>query len=249
MEQSIGGDQPLSTEFVLPPGLIDLAEVENAAANFAPVLAEPVIFLIDTDFSGATFVGQLQAFDFEGDAISYSVTGGEDAALFTVDAITGELSFIDAVHFNDPLDADGDNQYVVDITTADAFGSSTHRVEVNLTGPICLDCPGQPEIVGPVPLAPFEPVRLFLNQSTSGEVTEIETVEAGSGEQFSLFGEDADRFDIDAATGLIALRSDAELSAQGSFDGDAIFEVVVLVENDLGGTATLEVEYLFFQGG
>jgi hypothetical protein len=45
------------------------------------------------------------------------------------------------------------------------------------------------------------------------------------------------------------LRSDAELSAQGSFDGDAIFEVVVLVENDLGGTATLEVEYLFFQGG
>ena len=37
------------------------------------------------------------------------MTGGEDAALFTADAITGELGLTDAVHSNALLDADGDN--------------------------------------------------------------------------------------------------------------------------------------------
>lgn len=48
---------------------------------------------------------------------------------------------------------------------------------------------------------------------------------------------------------MIALRSDAELSVQGSFDGDAIFAIVARVRNDLSGTDALEVERPIFQGG
>ncbi|MGD1925364.1 MAG: SdrD B-like domain-containing protein [Paracoccaceae bacterium] len=45
--------------------------------------------------------------------LEYSIVGGADAALFTVDAQTGEVSFIDAPDFENPQDQGGDNFYDV----------------------------------------------------------------------------------------------------------------------------------------
>ncbi|WP_417525529.1 SdrD B-like domain-containing protein [Marinovum sp.] len=48
----------------------------------------------------------------EGDIV-YSIVGGADAAFFTIDPDTGELSFINAPDFENPQDAGGDNVYDV----------------------------------------------------------------------------------------------------------------------------------------
>jgi hypothetical protein len=54
------------------------------------------------------FVGAVVASDPEG-AVTYSIAGGADAALFTIDATTGALAFVTAPNFETPADAGADN--------------------------------------------------------------------------------------------------------------------------------------------
>ncbi|WP_310473926.1 cadherin domain-containing protein [Sandarakinorhabdus sp.] len=54
-----------------------------------------------------------------GATITWSITGGADAALFTIDAATGALSFTAAPEFAVPLDANADNVYDVVVRASD----------------------------------------------------------------------------------------------------------------------------------
>lgn len=62
--------------------------------------------------------------DSEGAGLTYSLTGGADQALFTIDASIGVLSFLAAPDFEAPTDAGGDNGYEVQVTVTDS-GSLT----------------------------------------------------------------------------------------------------------------------------
>src|SRR5206468_2886735 len=53
--------------------------------------------------------------DLPAQALSYSITGGADAARFSIDAGTGVLSFSAAPDYESPTDADGDNVYEVTV--------------------------------------------------------------------------------------------------------------------------------------
>jgi hypothetical protein len=43
---------------------------------------------------GGTYVGQIAAADEDGDALSYAIAGGADAALLAIDAASGTLAFV-----------------------------------------------------------------------------------------------------------------------------------------------------------
>jgi hypothetical protein len=229
-------------------GGTDTAEV-TVSQNFAPFLPEPIVFGVP---EGTILAADLQAIDAENDPVTYSVAGGPDGALFTVDPITGELSFNTAPDFEAPADADGDNTYFVDITVADALGSNTQRVQIDVTNDSSDDLDDAPNITAPVPLVPFQPVRQFISAASVGVVTDVQAddddLPFGDTLQFSLFGEDASRFDIDSATGEISINT-ALTDPFGSFDGDAVYEIIVLVEDSTGQTDTLEIDYLLFVGG
>src|SRR5688572_31180515 len=62
--------------------------------------------------------------------LTYSITGGADAALFTINATTGALSFTSARDFETPTDADTNNSYVVTVTASD--GTRTDRKSTRL---------------------------------------------------------------------------------------------------------------------
>ncbi|AKU09376.1 PGF-pre-PGF domain-containing protein [Haloferax gibbonsii] len=57
--------------------------------------------------------------------IIYSLVGGVDRSAFNTNATTGTLSFDSAPDFENATDADGDNEYVVDVQAADEFGINT----------------------------------------------------------------------------------------------------------------------------
>ena len=59
-----------------------------------------------------------------GDAVSYSIAGGADAALFAINAATGALTFVTAPDFEAPADANGNNVYEVVVKASDAAGLS-----------------------------------------------------------------------------------------------------------------------------
>ena len=55
----------------------------------------------------------------------YSITGGADAAKFTINAETGLLSFVSAPDFEAPGDANTDNVYELDVSVTDTDSATT----------------------------------------------------------------------------------------------------------------------------
>ena len=69
-----------------------------------------------------------------GGGLTYSVTGGADQALFSIDADTGVLRFNVAPDFEAPADANADNVYDVEVTVTDAgLLTGTQTFAVNVT--------------------------------------------------------------------------------------------------------------------
>jgi Ca2+-binding RTX toxin-like protein len=71
--------------------------------------------------------------DVDGSATTYAIVGGADAALFSINETTGELSFIAAPDFEGPGDANGDNVYDVIVEASDGFDSDTQAIAVTVT--------------------------------------------------------------------------------------------------------------------
>ncbi|MEM7211851.1 MAG: Ig-like domain-containing protein [Pseudomonadota bacterium] len=223
------------------------AEVTVTVTNLAPFLQEPLAFFTpENQDLAAALIG----LDPELFPVTYSIGGGADAGAFSVDPTTGVLSFQMTPDFENPVDADTDNVYEVDITVSDQFTSGTQSITVTVTD--VNELVSAPEITFPTPTVPFGPVRQFISNASSGVLTDVEATDLdlplGDTLEFSLFGEDAAQFSIDAATGEITL--DQPLTDPlGSFDGDSIYEVIVVVEDSTGQSDTQEIDYLLFVGG
>ena len=96
---------------------------------------DPPIFTSDAAVSVAenqTVAYTALATDADGDDLSYSLSG-TDAALFMIDATTGEVRFIEAPDFEAPGDTDGDNVYDIVVTASDGTISTDQAVAITVT--------------------------------------------------------------------------------------------------------------------
>ncbi len=142
--------------------------VTITGANDAPEIAAEVAVQVAEN---STMVpANIMATDVEGDALTFSITGGADASLFQIDPTTGALSFVAAPDFEAPGDADGDNIYTVTVAVTDENGAvAEETIDVTVTD---------------VDEAPVNPARInevhYDNAGgDEGEFIEIR-VEAGS---------------------------------------------------------------------
>lgn len=72
--------------------------------------------------------------DLPAQTLTYSISGGADAGLFTIDATTGALTFVAAPNFEAPADAGGDNVYDVIVQVSDGAGrTDTQSLQVTVT--------------------------------------------------------------------------------------------------------------------
>lgn len=92
------------------------------SVNDAPVFTSPATFTLAEN---SAFIGNAAATDAENDTLTYSISGGADQSLFTINQTSGALSFVVAPDYETPADADQDNVYVFDITVTDALGGFT----------------------------------------------------------------------------------------------------------------------------
>jgi len=65
-------------------------------------------------------VTTVAAIDIDGDAPTFAITGGEDAASFAINAATGVLAFVAASN----AEAPADNSYAVHVSASDGKGST-----------------------------------------------------------------------------------------------------------------------------
>jgi hypothetical protein len=79
-----------------------------------------------------TAVTTVVATDANLDLLTYSISGGADAAKFTINGATGVLAFLVAPNFEVPTDADLNNQYVVIVEASDGDLSDTQTITVTV---------------------------------------------------------------------------------------------------------------------
>ncbi|HEY5723550.1 MAG TPA: cadherin domain-containing protein [Allosphingosinicella sp.] len=160
------------------------------------------------------------ATDLDGTAPTYSIAGGADAALFTIDAVTGALRFVTAPDYEAPADAGGDNVYNVVVAAGDGSLSDTQAIAVTVTNvnqglSIVSNGGGDSATVAAV--------------ENGLAVTTVAAVDAdGTSPSYAIAGgDDAARFTIDAATGALSFVSAPDFEAPEDWDGDNVYRVVV----------------------
>ncbi|MBV8688232.1 MAG: cadherin repeat domain-containing protein [Alphaproteobacteria bacterium] len=179
-------------------------------------------------------VTTVAAADPEHAALSYSIAGGADAALFSINASTGELSFISAPDYEAPADANGDNVYQVTVRAGDGSLADTQALSVtvgNVVEGVAITSDGGGDTAA------------IAVEENGAAVTTVIAVngEAGAPAYAIAGGADAALFAIDGATGGLTFLAAPDYEAPGDADADNVYEVIVSAGN---GTYT-DVQTLF----
>ena len=99
-------------------------------ANAAPVFTTPATF---DAAENQTAVGTVEASDGDDSVTGYAIQGGADASQFSIVAATGMLTFASAPNFEDPADADTNNDYVVEVRATSGAGEREKTADQTIT--------------------------------------------------------------------------------------------------------------------
>ena len=139
-----------------------------------------------------TAVVTVQVSDADGDAIVYSITGGNDQTAFAIDSVTGELTFLVAPDFEAPGAAGGGNSYVLIITADDDLSVVEQNILVSVT-----NADDNPPVAS----------DLIVLDNNAGALVEGDTLVS------NYVYSDADG-DVEGATTLHWLRNGVEISGE-----------------------------------
>jgi gliding motility-associated-like protein len=93
----------------------------------APVITSTALTTPENSITGPTVVANEAVF-------SFSLSGGVDQSLFTINPITGVLSFVNAPDFEAPADSNADNIYDLEVRVTDIVGlTATQTIAVTVT--------------------------------------------------------------------------------------------------------------------
>ena len=201
--------------------------------NEAPVLTANNGLTINADVEeNSTSVTAITAADVDADSVlSYSISGGADAALFAINASTGELRFIAAPDYETPADAGSDNTYNVTVQVSDGILTDTQDIVINVTNvneaPVITSYSGT------------DSAAVDINENTTMITTVVAAdVDAGQTIEYSISGTDAGLFNIDASTGVLTFKTARDFEAAGDSNADNVYNVVVQASDGAGGVDT-----------
>lgn len=196
------GTLSASQALTVAVGTVDDAPEFTSGSSFGP--AENV-----------TAVGIVAASDAEGTTIAYAISGGADAALFSIDAASGALSFTTAPDHEAPADGNGDNLYEVVVAASDGFNSTAQTLSVSVS-----------DVDEAVVITSAPSFGLSENTTAIGTVAAVDP--EGSPITFSIAGgADAAMFAVDANSGALSFVTAPDFEAASDANGDNLFEVNV----------------------
>ena len=139
-------------------------------ANAAPSFTSPASF---DAAENQTAVGTVQALDGDSDdsVTGYAIEGGADALKFSIVAATGVVTFASAPNFENAMDADADNAYVVVVRATSGTGARVKTADQTITVTVT-DMDGE---------APGVPVAPTVASASARSVTATWTAPANAG--------------------------------------------------------------------
>ena len=162
------------------------------------------------------------ATDPESGSLTYSIIGtGADDAFFTIDPVTGTLSFINPPDAEALSDANGDNDYEVNLRVSDGVNTADQAVTISVGN------------VNEAPQYTGVTVDNTLEETTSTSYLASGTDPEGDSLSYSLAGtgDDDALFIIDGTTGLLSFITEPDFETPGSFNGDNVFALDVVVSD------------------
>ena len=203
--------------FLVIHGLMQASIRANVGGNYD-------YWIVKTDANGNR---NHHATDPDGAMISWSISGGADAANFSINAVTGELTFVGG-DYDNPQDADQDNTYEVTLRASDPSGLyGDQLVRISVT-----DANDPPTNSGPVVLtnANFQTAvdLWFDNQAEANAIyghigdwnTSAVTDMSNAFKDRANFNEDISRWNVSSVTNFGGMFRDAESFNQDLGDWD-----------------------------
>ncbi len=165
--------------------------------------------------------------DLPAQSLTYSIIGGADAAQFTIDGVTGALSFLVAPSYESPTDAGADNVYDVTVQVSDGTFTDAQAIAVTVT-PVNDNAPVITSNGGGASAS----VNVAENAAA---VTTVSATDADLPAQTLTYsisgGADAALFTIDAATGVLSFLATPNYEAPADAGVNNVYDVTVQVSD------------------
>ena len=173
--------------------------------------------------------------DSEGSGLTYSLTGGADQGLFTLDSSTGVLTFTNPPDFETPGDANGDNDYLTRVTVTDSAGLTADQDLIVTVTDVA-------ENTAPT-ITTGATVSVEENQTTVIDINATDDNDSeGSGLTYSLTGgADQGLFTLDSSTGVLTFTNPPDFETPGDANGDNDYLTQVTVTDSAGLTAVQDL--------
>jgi VCBS repeat-containing protein len=152
-----------------------------------------------------------------GAVLSWSISGGADAARFSINATTGALTFVTAPNFEAPADAGANNVYDVIVRVSDGTLTDTQALAITV-----LNVNETPVIAGGASLFTSLPEGQIAVATIAATDPEGSAVTYGIGG-----GADAALFAINPVTGALSFVAPPNFEAPGDAGANNVYDVVV----------------------
>ncbi len=172
--------------------------------------------------------------DLPAQSLSYSISGGADAALFVIDSASGELRFVTAPDYENPQGAAG-NRYEVIVSASDGSLSASQTLTINITdvnefalGPITDVDPAADAVAENAP-----------NGSLVGITARaVDADGSNSSVSYALADDAGGRFTIDPASGVLRVADGSLLD----FEAAASHQITILATSADGSSSSLQLQ-------
>ncbi|MES9852610.1 MAG: cadherin domain-containing protein [Candidatus Thiodiazotropha sp. L084R] len=228
---------------VTDDGAGNLTDVQDIAVTVTSVNENPVITSNGGGANGAAAINEnttaittVMATDPDvGDNLTYSISGGADAAAFSIVPGSGVLTFSAAPDFETPTDAGANNVYDVQVTvTDDGTGALTDVQDIAVTVNNVNDNPIITSNGGGVSAA----VNAPENQTAVTTVTATDS-DVGDNLTYSISGgADAAAFSIVPGSGVLTFNAAPDFETPTDAGANGVYDVQVTVTDDGTGSLT-----------
>jgi len=217
------------------PNKFDITDFILPTSNTAPEITSSDTVSVPENQTSVIDVDSTDDNDSEGSGLTYSITGGDDSALFSINSSTGVVSFDAAPDFEAPGDANGDNDYELQVTVTDSGGlTDVQDITISVTDEVEN---AAPTITSPATASVSE------NQTSAIDVQSTDDVDSeGSGLTYSLTGgADQALFNLDSSTGVVTFAAAPDFEAPGDANNDNDYEIQVTVTDSAGLTDVQDI--------
>ena len=192
---------------------------DDPAPNAVPVFTSATTVSVDEGVGFSFYTGT--ATDEDGDQLTFSISGGEDAASFSITE-DGQLSFVQSPVVDNPSDADGNNVFLVIIDVTDGSATASLNLAVTVSEIIT-------NLENTAPAFTSAPSVSTDEESDDVFYTATATDEEGDELTFSIAGgEDAASFSI-TEDGLLSFVEPPDFEAPSDANADNDFLVTLSV--------------------